>query len=418
MKKCVVVIAVLLIFVSLQGFASGKRDERKLEIFNWLTDGAGADGLEALFKIYSQRYPDVKIINTGAAGEAGQNAGDVLAARMQAGKPPDTFQVHAGHEFIDMWVVSGKMEPITFILKDNGWLSLYPKGLIDIISHQGEVYCIPVNIHRSNVLWYNKAIFSANSITPPVSMADFFAAAEKLADAGITPLAMGDKDIRAATHLLESVLLGSLGPVKYNGLWNGKTAWDSADVKNAFTGFMKILKYVNSDHAVLSWEQAAQCIIDGKCAMTIMGDWINGYFTIKGLVPDREYGWIASPGTGGSFLMLSDVSFGLPKGAPHRDQAIMWLTVCASREGQDAFNPFKGSIPGRRDGDRNLYDAYRQSAMADFSSNVIVPGAADGAAAAEGWVTKIDDVVSKFITGQDVETAVKELAEAARLFIK
>jgi glucose/mannose transport system substrate-binding protein len=54
-------------------------------------------------------------------------------------------------------------------------------------------------------------------------------------------------------------------------------------------------------------------------------------------------------------MMLSD-SFGLPLGAPNRDAAVAWLTVCGSKEGQDAFNPLKGSIPARTDGDRSLYD--------------------------------------------------------------
>ncbi len=46
--------------------------------------------------------------------------------------------------------------------------------------------------------------------------------------------------------------------------------------------------------------------------------------------------------------MLSD-SFGLPKNAPNRENVIKWLTLCASQEGQDAFNPIKGSIPARID---------------------------------------------------------------------
>jgi glucose/mannose transport system substrate-binding protein len=54
--------------------------------------------------------------------------------------------------------------------------------------------------------------------------------------------------------------------------------------------------------------------------------------------------------------MLSD-SFGLPKGAPNREAAGEWLTLAASQEGQDAFNPKKGSIPSRLDGHRALYDS-------------------------------------------------------------
>ena len=62
------------------------------------------------------------------------------------------------------------MEPITFVFQDNGWLDSFPRGLIEIISWKGEIYSVPVNIHRSNVLWYNKTIFAAAHLTPPRSL--------------------------------------------------------------------------------------------------------------------------------------------------------------------------------------------------------------------------------------------------------
>jgi glucose/mannose transport system substrate-binding protein len=415
MKKVFVFFLAALMLFAVIG-CEGKKGEPKLEIFSWWTAGGEAEGLDGMFKVFKSKHPDVEIINATVAGGAGSNAKAVLATRMQGGNPPDSFQVHAGHELIDTWVVAGKMEPITFIFKENGWMDNYPPGVIDIISYKGEIYSVPVNIHRSNVLWYNKKIFSSNNLSAPETFNDFVAVAEALAGKGIIPLALGDNGIWTSVHLLESVLLGSLGPEKYNGLWNGATPWDGADVKNALNAFVKVLSYVNSDHAALSWDAAAQYVIDGKCAMTIMGDWAEGYFKSKGLSPDAEFGYVPSPGTKGSFIMLSD-SFGLPKGAPHRDQAINWLTVCASKEGQDAFNPLKGSIPSRTDGDVNLYDLYLRSAMKDFASNSIVPSVAHGAAAAEGWVTKINDIMSFFVTDKDVEKAASDFAKVSKDYL-
>ena len=383
----------------------------ELEIFSWWTAGGEADGLNAMFGIFSSKYPDVKIINATVAGGAGMNAKAVLATRMQSGDPPDSFQVHAGHELIDSWVKAGKMEPVTFIFEKNGWLDKYPKGVIDILSYDGEIWSVPVNIHRSNVLWYNKAVFEEHGLTPPATFDEFFTVAEKLKAAGVTPLALGDNGIWAATHLLESVLLGVMGPEKYNGLWTGQTDWGGSEVRQALETFARMMEYVNEDHAALSWDQAAQLVADGDAAMTIMGDWVQGYYTSLGLKPNVDYGWAPAPGTKGTFIMLSD-SFGLPKGAPHRDNAIAWLTVCGSKEGQDAFNPLKGSIPARTDGDRSLYDVYLQSAMDDFATNKISPSLAHGAAASEGWVTAINDVMTLFVSDLDVAAAQTGMVQA------
>jgi glucose/mannose transport system substrate-binding protein len=418
-------IPVILCLVLLAGIAPpapaaglGERpDARQLEIFSWWTAGGEAEGLAAMFDIYRGKHPDVFIINATVAGGAGSNAKAVLATRMRGGNPPDSFQVHAGHELIDSWVVQGRMEPITFIFRDNGWLDAFPRDLIGIISHGGEIYSVPVNIHRSNVLWYNKRLFASCGLQPPRTLTQLVAAAEALGRRGITPIALGDNGIWASVHLLESILLGTMGPQKYKGLWTGATPWDGPDVLSALYCFTTLMRFVNADHASLSWDAAAQYVIDGKCAMTVMGDWAEGYFKQKGLTPNRDFGWEPSPGTQGSFIMLSD-SFGLPRGAPDRQEAVQWLTLAASREGQDAFNPKKGSIPSRTDCDRGLYDQYQAAAMDSFRADTIVPSVTHGAAAAEGWLALIQDAIAVLTRDFDVENAVRSLSVAARQYVK
>lgn len=382
-----------------------------VEIFSWWTAGGEAEGLDAMYEVFAAKYPDLEIINATVAGGAGSEAKAVLATRMQAGDAPDSFQVHAGHELIDTWVVADKMEPVTFLFEENDWLDVYPPGVIEVLSSDGDIWSVPVNIHRSNVLWYNKAVLEDNGLTAPASLDDFFNAADTLKAAGITPLALGDNGVWVDLHVFESLLLAHLGPDGYRGLWDGTTDWNGPEVTAALEDLAWMMEYVNDDHSALSWDQAAQLVVDGDAAMTIMGDWAEGYFKSVGLTPDVEFGYAPSPGTGGSFIMLSD-SFGLPKGAPNRDGAIAWLTVCGSKEGQDAFNPVKGSIPARTDGDRSLYDVYLQSAMDDFASNEIVPSLAHGAAASEGWVTAVGDAMTLFVADLDVEAAQAALAEA------
>ncbi len=406
--------SVLPVLAHSAGRAEKARDTR-LEIFSWWTVGGEAEGLAAMFDLYRSLYPSVQLINATVAGGAGSNAKAVLATRMQGGNPPDSFQVHAGHELIDSWVRAGKMEPITFIFQDNKWLDRFPRGLVDIISYKGEIYSVPVNIHRSNVLWYNTRILAAAHMRPPQDLDELMSVCELLSRRGITPLALGDNGIWAAVHLLESVLLGSMGPERYRGLWTGETAWDGPEVRLALIRFAGLMRYVNTDHAALSWDAAVQYVIDGKCAMTIMGDWAEGYFKAKGLTPGRDFGWIVSPGTRGSFIMLSD-SFGLPRGAPDRAAAVRWLTLAASREGQDAFNPKKGSIPSRIDGDRTLYDDYQKSAMDSFRTDTIVPSVTHGAAASEGWLAMIQDTMSIFVCDFNIDKATAGLVAAAEKY--
>ena len=371
----------------------------ELEIFSWWTAGGEAEGLEAMLVIFQDLHPEVTLINATVAGGAGVDARAVLATRMQGGDPPDSFQVHAGHELIDTYVVAGQMEPLTALFEQEGWLDVYPPDLIEILSYEGEIWSVPVNIHRANVLWYNTAVLTEHNLQPPATMEEFFQAAEVLEAAGVIPLALGESWTQV--HLFETVLLGTLGPDAYIGLWTGETDWSSPAVTAALENFGRMLEYANEDFAALSWDQATQLVIDGVAAMNIMGDWAEGYFKAQGWTPGVEFGWAASPGSAGAFDALSD-SFGLPRGAPNQEAALAWLRVCGSREGQDAFNPIKGSIPARTDGDRSLYDAYLQSAMDDFAHDEIVPSLMHGAAAAPGWQQDIIDAVGLFIGSRDV----------------
>src|SRR2546423_10417736 len=95
--------------------------------------------------------------------------------------------------------------------------------------------------------------------------------------------------------------------------------------------------------------------------------------------------------TRGVYDFLSD-SFSLPMGAPHRASAEKWLTVCGSVNGQDAFNPLKGSVPARIDADRSRYHAYLAGAMTDWLDprTRVVGSLTHGVVAGPAWNDQID----------------------------
>ena len=77
----------------------------------------------------------------------------------------------------------------------------------------------------------------------------------------------------------------------------------------------------------------------------------------------------------GAFVFATDV-FGLPKRASHRADAIELLKVFGSKEGQQAFNHVKGSIPARVDVDVAAFDGSQRSSMNDFRTGPRVPSMA------------------------------------------
>ena len=407
-----VLVFVVSVFFAVPTFAGNLKGT--LEINSWWTAGGEAEGLNALFEIYSAKYPDVEVINATVAGGAGAHAKAVFKTRMLGGDPPDTFQVHAGHELIDTWVVPGYMQPLTDLYKSEGWTESMPQGVLDIVSYQGDYWSVPVNIHRSNVLWFNKSIFDKYKITPPRTFNQFFDVCEELKSKGVAPFVMGTTGGWEAGHVFESVLLGKLGANDYNGLWTGEVKWSDSRVTDALETFAKMSSYLNTDHSALTWDEAGQYLLKEKGAMMIMGDWTNGWFMSVGF---EDYGWAPPPNNEGIFLALSD-SFALPKGCKNQENVIAWLKVLGSKEGQYSFNKAKGSIPARTDIDISDYNDYLKSAARDWQNDAISPSVMHGAAASEGWTTEYKDIISLFVSRPDVSYAQNALVTAAEDYLK
>jgi glucose/mannose transport system substrate-binding protein len=412
--KLMVLLVVLALALGV-GMTSAQDISGDLEIFSWWAGGGEAAGLEALIARFAELHPDVTIVNSAVSGGSGVNARAVLATRMQADDPPGTFQVHAGSALNDLWVAAEKMEPLNDIFEANGWMEQYPQGLLDLISDsEGNIYSVPVNIHRSNVMWYVPANLEAWGVTVPATWDEFLTTTcPALQAADVVPLSVGQTWTQV--HLWESVALAELGAEGYNGLWDGTTAWDGPEVQHVFETFGQILDCTNTDRDALDWQPAAAMVTEGTAAFNVMGDWAAGYFIELGLEPGEGFAWAPSPGTEGNFIMLSD-TFGLPLNAPNRDAVVEWLTFLGSAEAQDIFNPLKGSLPANTSADitnPDLYNAYFQSAYADWTSNEIVGSLAHEAVGAGEFLNGFSELIAQFSSDHDAETAVAVASELA-----
>ncbi len=162
--------------------------------------------------VFGTDCKDFKFVNSAVAGGAGSNAKQVLANDLQAGKPPSTFQAHAGAELKD-YINAGQVDDVSQLYKDYGLDKAFPQNLIDNLTVDGKIYSIPANIHRANVVWANPTVLKKASIdgaTAPANVDAWIADLDKLKAAGVkAPLAIS-KDF-AQEMLVEAVLLADLG---------------------------------------------------------------------------------------------------------------------------------------------------------------------------------------------------------------
>ena len=398
--------------------AAPKGNTKDVEVFTWWAAGGEKAGLDGMISVFKKDCAQYNFVNAAVAGGGGDKAKTLLSNNLKAGNAPSSFQAHAGGELSD-YIASGQVEDISKVFKDAGLDNAFPKDLIDQITVAGKIYSVPADIHRANVVWVNPTVLKKAKLDPkkaPATVKDWIGDLAKLKAAGVKfPLVMSKGF--AEVMLLESTLLGDLGVHKFNGLYDGTTKWDGADVTAALTDFKTLLSYANTDRETMDWDAAMSKYLmpadrsTATAGYQLMGDWVPAQLlSLK--VPDSAYSFWPAPGTDGVYQWLSD-SFTLPKGGTNAEGAKCWLKVVGSAEGQKAFNMIKGSIPARSDATPAGYPKYQQSAMADWKGAKLAPSLAHGSAGPGAWNNDVQTAMSAFTANPDVTTMQRTLVAAA-----
>jgi glucose/mannose transport system substrate-binding protein len=385
-----------------------------LEIYHWWTSGGEKAAIDALVEVFKKRYPEVGVIQSPVAGGAGYVMKAVMKSLVLAGEAPDAFQLHAGYEMLP-YVKGEYLDPIDDLWKEEKWEEVFPAVVRDMVNWYGHYYAVPVNIHRVNVVWYNKPILDRYGIDPTTltTWDKLFEACDTLKAKGITyPIAMGGIGKWEIAHAFEQII-ASEGIDFYEDFVNGKiTSPDDPKLRHALEIFRRYLDYVNPDYSALTWDQAVAKVIRGESAFNIMGDWANGEFYVAKKEYGKDYGTFPVPGTSGIYGLCIDC-FEHPKGVKHPTNSLNWLRVVGSKEGQDTFNPIKGSIAARTDADITKYGPYQKAAIDDFKkAKYMYPSVVHGSGMPEAFSAKFSDIMSKFATTRDVAATAKDITDA------
>ncbi len=381
---------------------SNSAGNNQIEVYSWWTGPGEEDGLNAMVADFQQKHPAIRFVNAAVSGGAGSNAKAILATRLIANDPPDSYQRHAGLELADD-VRSGKVQDLSDLYRQQGWLNAFPAGLLEHLTIDGGIYAVPVNIHRANLFWYEPATLRTLGLSgPPKTWTEFLAQAAVIKAKGVTPLTLGPEWTQK--QLLEAVLLGELGPDGYEQLWTNASAWSRPATINALEVFKKVLAVSDIASSAADWQPQLDRVVSGSAVYAVMGDWAYSYLTVdKKLAWQRDYASAATPGSDGIYDFLSD-SFTLPVGARHPEAARDWLLEAGSTEGENLFNPLKGSVPARLDADPAPYTGYLADALRQWRDpkTRIVGSLTHGVVADNAWNAEIDTALGLFVRDGNV----------------
>ncbi len=417
LKKKIIIFSIVLITLLVFGGIIIDNLSRKesdiLVFYHWWTSPGEQAAIDALINTFSNNNPNTTILPTPIisknSGGGGVAMFEVVKPMVFAGEAPDAFQMHAGYG-AKLYFDADLLYPVDNIWESENLTKVAPRVVQAMCQFNGHYYSVPINIHRTNVVWYNKKLLDENNINVNSlnTWDNFFNACDKLKESGVKyPIQMGTT--WTAQHTFDQII-ASIGIDFYEDWVNGKvTSSEDPRILEAFKIFKKYLTYVNPDHTEISWDQATSKVISGESAFNIMGDWANGEFKAAEQVYNEDYGTFTVPETEDKFGIVID-AFQRPKYIKHPKNSEKWLEFVASKEGQDIFNPLKGSISTRIDTDIRKYDLYQQYAIKDFLTiKYIFPAVSNGLP--KSFEEKEQEVIAEFTEDLNINKAIKSITD-------
>lgn len=205
----------------------------------------------------------------------------------------------------------------------------------------GKTYMVPWSGDVTNVFWYNKAIFTANGITPPATWDEFLALCAKLKAAGVQPLVDGNKDKwpigSIASHLAER----SIGNDAYVATIKGDEPMNSPGMVAAFDNLKTLADdgYINKSVNALPDDQATTQFLLGKAAMIGIGSWLVSDQATQ--APNLQIGYFNMPelpGSGDQKSVLGvSTGFVVNANSEHISAGTDWLALMSAPEASKLF---------------------------------------------------------------------------------
>jgi raffinose/stachyose/melibiose transport system substrate-binding protein len=248
-----------------------------------------------------------------------------LAEAMRAGSPPDIFQTWGGG-VLRQYAQAGLVQDLTPALAEDGWGKSFHLGPLSLYTFDGKTYGVPWSAGMVG-FWYNKALFKQAGIAePPATWAELLEAVRKLKAAGITPIALGEKDKWPGHYYWAYLAMRVGGRAAFENAYSRKGSFADQPFIDAGVRLKELTDLQPFQPGFLDsgYGEQQRLMANGRAAMELMGQWApsaNRAMTADVDTYDKNLGFFPFPIVEGSVGDAFDIlgggnGFALSKSAP------------------------------------------------------------------------------------------------------
>ncbi len=351
--------------------AHGAHAEPKTLMLHQWESGSDAEAIAKLGEMFEAAGGTWE--QTAVAGHTANTLAK-LRADVVAGNAPAAVQLK-GPEIAE-WNQTGKTANLDELASAENWDKVVAPELLPVMKPTGNWVAAPMNIHRINWIWGNKAVMDEAGVSSlPGTWDEYNAACEKAAAIGKACLAHFTADWTDSTTF--EVVLYGMSPDTYKAAFVDADldAMRSAEMIAAFDQMrLMMTQHVNSDVFASDYDTAGNALGNGDAMFEIMGDWFIGNLRSWGFKPGTEIVCAGAPMNSGQpgFILNSDSVVFFEQSKPDYIEGQKLLaSLILSPDFQSLFNKTKGSIPARLDVDLSSgFNSCQQTAQADLSASI------------------------------------------------
>ena len=224
---------------------------------------------------FEQAHPGVRVQLQEMSDEVYQQMG--LVTLFAGGTPPDIYFQWGGYG-VRRYAAAGYALDLTPQFTPGERSRYYPACWSSAAAADGHVYLWPDASSITTVFWYRASLFRRLGLREPQSWGDLLGTGERLREAGVIPLAVGNRELWPGANLAANLCAQQAGVERYNavlGLQPGTRLDDPAFIA-AFTRLAELRErgLLNRGVDGTGTDEARSLLSQGKAAMHPIGDWL------------------------------------------------------------------------------------------------------------------------------------------------
>jgi raffinose/stachyose/melibiose transport system substrate-binding protein len=252
--------------------APGGNAKKEITFWHIYTRGPTKDAVDAAVARFEAAHPDVTVKTSEILSDPYKQK---LSVAMAAGSPPDVFFTWGGG-ILAADARMGRVLDLAGHVPNDELARMNPAAMKFCRSGRG-LLALPADV-AAVVFWYNRDVFAKHGVKPPKTYDEFIAVCEKLKNAGVTPLALGNSDKwpGAFYFCYFAERQGAFISSDLSGAGRRSFSFDERNFISAGVLSRRLAEkgYFTKGFNGLDYMRARQLFFQGRAAMILMGPWI------------------------------------------------------------------------------------------------------------------------------------------------